>query len=181
MKIYTRKGDDGTTGLLYGGRVTKDETGPEAYGTVDEAMSAIGVARSLASGAAAEQLLMVQREMFVVGAELATAAENRRKLVPGVSLLEPEPVDRLEAWIDQLTAERGMPTEFVVPGGNPLAAALDMARSVVRRAERRTVTHARTGALDGSHVVPYLNRLADWLYMMARVAEAEWVSSKEDE
>lgn len=181
MKVYTKKGDDGTTGLLYGGRVPKDSTGPTAYGSTDEAVAALGSARALAGdrpiGAV---LLRLQRELFIVGAELATAVENRHKLTPGVTRLEPTMVTDLEAAIDEIEERRGMPTEFVVPGENPLAAAIDVARTVVRRAEREAVTHVRSVGLSDSLVVPYLNRLADYLWMAARDHETEWTSSKAD-
>jgi cob(I)alamin adenosyltransferase len=180
VKIYTRTGDDGSTGLFFGGRVPKDETGPEAYGTVDEATSLIGVARALASGELAATLLEVQRQMFVVGAELATGTENRSKLKPGTSLVTPEMVGELETRIDEVVDATGMPTEFVVPGGNQLAAALDVARTVVRRAERRSVTHMRAHAIGDSSVVPFLNRLADYLYIAARAAEGTWTPSREE-
>lgn len=179
MKIYTKKGDDGTTGLFYGGRVSKSGTGPEAYGTVDEAVSALGVARSHSSGDLAATILDLQRQLFVVAAELATGPENRSKLEPGASLVTHEMVEALEPIIDHIVDTVGMPTEFVVPGGSQAAGALDLARTVVRRAERRAVTHAESGALEGSFVVPYLNRLADLVYMLARSAEGEWISSKE--
>ena len=181
MDIYTKKGDDGTTGLFYGGRVSKDHPGPEAYGTVDEAVSALGTARALADGELAEQLLAVQRDLFVVAAELATAPENRAKLVAGESLVEESMVTALEKRIDAVVDATGLPTAFVVPGGSPLAAALDVARTVVRRAERRCVSYAGAGGLDGSHVVPYLNRLADYVYLMARSAETNWLPTREEE
>lgn len=179
MKIYTGKGDDGSTGLFYGGRVAKDGTGPEAYGTVDEAVSALGAARAGAPEARASAILAVQRDLFVVAAELATGTDNRSKLVAGESMTTTEMVASLEARIDDVEAESGLPTEFVVPGGSEVAAALDIARSTVRRAERRAVTHMREAEIEDSHVVPYLNRLADYLYVLARSAEAGWVSSKE--
>lgn len=179
MKIYTRTGDDGSTGLFYGGRVSKDDTGPEAYGVVDEAVSALGVARSLAADELAAAILAVQRDLFVVAAELATGTDNRRKLVPGESLATEEMITALEVRIDAVEAESGMPTEFIVPGGSPVAAALDVARTIVRRAERRSVTHQRVSGAEGSHVVAYLNRLADYLYVLARSAEATWAPSKE--
>jgi cob(I)alamin adenosyltransferase len=181
VKIYTRGGDDGTTGLLFGGRVAKDQTGPEACGAVDEAVSVLGLARAGASGAVAESILQAQRELFVAGAELATAAGKRSRLQPGVSLVTVAMVERLEAAIDALDAEVGMPTGFVVPGGSPGAAALDQARSVVRRAERRAVAHLRAEGIEGSLVVPYLNRLGDYLYMLARAAEGEWIPSRREE
>jgi cob(I)alamin adenosyltransferase len=182
MRIYTKKGDDGTTGLFYGGRVSKADLGPEAYGTVDEAVSCLGLARALCGDAAmAEEILRVQRELFVVAAELATAPDRRDQLVDGTSRTTPDMVQTLEAAIDQVVEEVGMPTEFIVPGGNEVAAALDVARTVVRRAERRAVAYAEQGGLDGSEVVRYLNRLADYLYMLARAAESEWTPSRTKE
>jgi cob(I)alamin adenosyltransferase len=178
MRIYTRRGDDGTTGLFHGGRVAKNDTGPEAYGTVDEAVSQLGVARSLADGEIAEAVLAVQRELFVVAAELATDPAQRARLEPGISLVEASMVEGLERRIDRIEAEVGMPTEFVVPGGNPLAASIDVARTVVRRAERATVAHFAHD--PESFVVPYLNRLADYLYMLARAVESEWTPTRGD-
>jgi cob(I)alamin adenosyltransferase len=181
VRIYTRGGDDGTTGLLFGGRVAKDQSGPEACGAVDEAVSALGVARAAASGAAAGSILEVQRDLFVAGAELATAVGKRSRLQPGVSLVTAAMVERLEAAIDAVDAEVGRPTGFVVPGGNAAAAAVDQARSVVRRAERRAVAHLRAEGIEGSLVVPFLNRLGDYLYMLARAAEGEWTPSRREE
>lgn len=175
--VYTRTGDDGTTGLLYGGRVAKDTTGPDAYGVVDEAVSALGLARAEAErGSELDDLLIrLQRELFVVGAELATAPENRRKLEPGVSLVTAAMVEALEPLIDDITTRYDPPTEFVLPGENRVAAALDVARTVVRRAERRCVAAAHDGWLErgagGSEVIPYLNRLADLVYTLARWQE----------
>jgi cob(I)alamin adenosyltransferase len=173
MKVYTRKGDDGSTGLLYGGRVGKDAAGPAAYGEVDEAVSALGLARAEAEPGSelADILVRLQRELFVVGAELATAPDNRGKLTAEVSLVTAEMVERLEPLIDDLTSRYTPPTEFVLPGENRVAAALDLARTVVRRAERAAVAAAGTGWLDSSHVVPYLNRLADLVYTLARWQE----------
>ncbi len=180
-RIYTRRGDDGTTGSLYGGRVAKDGSGPEAYGTVDEAVAVLGTARALAEGDTAAEILRLQRELFVVAAELATAPERRDRLEPGVTLVTAEMVRRLEEAIDSLAATGATPREFVVPGGEPVAAALDVARTVVRRAERRAVTHLRGAGIDGSHVVPYLNRLADHLFVFARVLEGSWTPRREEE
>jgi cob(I)alamin adenosyltransferase len=172
-KIYTRTGDDGSTGLLYGGRVGKDAAGPDAYGAVDEAVSALGLARAECErGAELDELLIrLQRELFVVGAELATAPEKRDKLAPGVSRTTEEMVVALEPLIDDVTARYDPPTEFVLPGENRVAAALDLARSIVRRAERQAVAAAHAGWLDDSFVVPYLNRLADLVFTLARWQE----------
>jgi cob(I)alamin adenosyltransferase len=172
-KVYTRTGDDGTTALLYGGRVGKDSAGPAAYGAVDEAVSALGVARAETEpGSDLDQLLVrLQRELFVVGAELATAPENRGKLEPGVSRTTSEMVDALEPIIDDVTSRYEPPREFVLPGENRVAAALDVARTVVRRAERESVAAANEGWLPDSVVVPYLNRLADLVFTLARWQE----------
>jgi cob(I)alamin adenosyltransferase len=180
MDIYTRKGDDGTTGLFYGGRVAKSSAGPDAYGVVDEAVAVLGAARAIASGETASALLSRQRELFVVGAELATAPGNRHKLTDGSSRVTAGMVTALEEEIDAIVAAVGMPTEFVVPGGSPLAAAIDVARTVVRRAERKVVALGAGGELEGSFVVPYLNRLADYLYMLARATEDEWLPTTEE-
>ena len=181
MKIYTQKGDDGTTGLFMGGRVSKADLGPEAYGTVDEAVSALGVARALADADMAAAILDVQRSMFVCAAELATDPSRRDTLQDGVSRLTPEMIAELEAKIDGIVDLRGMPETFVVPGGSSLAAALDVARTVVRRAERRAVEYAEAGGLEGSSVVPFLNRMADDVYMLARDAEPEWEPSRTED
>jgi cob(I)alamin adenosyltransferase len=172
-KIYTRKGDDGSTGLLYGGRVGKDSAGPDAYGAVDEAVSVLGLARAEAErGSELDELIVrLQRELFVVGAELATAPRNRAKLEPGVSRVTEAMVSALEPVIDDVTARYEAPTEFVLPGENRIAAALDVARAVVRRAERNAVAAAHEGWLADSQVLPYLNRLADLVYTLARWQE----------
>lgn len=181
MRIYTRKGDDGTTGLFYGGRVAKDAAGPEAYGAVDEAVAALGVARALAADPIAASILRVQRDLFVLAAELATAPGNRAKLDPGTSLVSQQMVDAIERHIDELVEGGALPSEFVVPGGSPLAAAIDVARATVRRAERRTVTFHRSASVAGSLAVPYLNRLADYLFLLARDAEDRWTTTKGDD
>jgi len=180
VKIYTKKGDDGTTGLLYGGRVSKDDQATEAYGTVDEAVAVLGTARARAPAAIAERVLAVQRDLFVVAAELATLPDNRAKLVPGVSLTTSDMVQRLEQWIDEAVEEVGLPSEFVVPGQTDFSAALDHARTVIRRAERRCVAYARRGGLQDSEVIRYLNRLADYVYMLVRASETEWLPSRID-
>ncbi len=183
MDIYTKKGDDGTTGFFYGGRIAKDHIAPEAYGCVDEAVSALGVVRSQAEGDLAVEVLSLQRALFVVGAELATGIANRSKLEPGVNLVTKGMVQDLESRIDVVVAETGLPAEFVVPGESSIAASLDFARTVVRRAERRAVTWQSQADLGHSDVVAYLNRLSDYLYMLARAAEDQWRSTrtKEDE
>jgi cob(I)alamin adenosyltransferase len=177
MKVYTRKGDDGSTGLLYGGRTPKDAPGPTAYGATDEAVAALGLARPECppDSELAVLLVRLQRELFVVGAELATAPDNRSKLTDGTSRVTAEMVAALEPIIDDLTERFDAPTEFVLPGENRVAAALDLARTIVRRAERESVTATTVGWLEPeSHVVPYLNRLADLCWTMARWQEGEY-------
>ena len=171
VRVYTRDGDDGTTGLFYGGRVAKDSQLPRAYGTVDEAQAVIGMARAEAGpGSELEGLLIpIMRDLWVLMAELATLPENRSKLEPGATCVEPGMVVRLEKMIDELDTRFDRPTEFVVPGGNKVSGWLDIARTVVRRAER----HALMAAPPPSQVVPYLNRLSDLLWTMARWQEGE--------
>jgi cob(I)alamin adenosyltransferase len=177
MKIYTRKGDDGSTGLLFGGRVAKDDAQPVAYGTVDEAQAAIGLARAVAGKQSELDGLLIglERDLWVLMGELATDPSNRDKLTAGESFVTSEMVDSLESTIDRISERFELPDEFVVPGENQVAAHLDLARTVVRRAER--VSLAAT--VEGSHVVPYLNRLSDLLWTLARWQEDTSVITKE--
>jgi cob(I)alamin adenosyltransferase len=171
VKVYTRKGDDGTTGALYGGRVAKDAPSVVACGDADEAQAAMGIARAAAERGGELDVLLVrlQKELYVTMAELATLPENRAKLTEGTSLVSGAMVTDLEALIDDYTARFEAPTEFVLPGESPTAAALDLARTVVRRAERSALAvHA-----EGSHAGAYLNRLSDLLWTLARWQEGE--------
>ncbi|TMK31078.1 MAG: cob(I)yrinic acid a,c-diamide adenosyltransferase [Actinobacteria bacterium] len=173
-KIYTKKGDDGTTGLLYGGRVSKADPATEAYGTTDEAVAVLGLARALSEDAALKgEILGLQRELFVVGADLAANPRERAKLEPEVSLVTVGMVERLEARIDELVAEHPLPKEFIVPGANPVSASLDVARSVIRRAERHVVELRDSGAEVSEALLRYLNRLSDLLFVLARIAAGE--------
>jgi cob(I)alamin adenosyltransferase len=169
LKIYTRKGDDGTTGLLYGGRVRKDAPAIEANGTVDEAQAVLGWARAEAEpGSELDQLVIaIERDLYVLMAELATAAANRAKLVAGQTLVSAAMVEGLERRIDDLTTRFPPITEFVLPGHDRVSAALDVARTVVRRAERQALALP----VADSQVGPYLNRLSDLLWTMARWQE----------
>jgi cob(I)alamin adenosyltransferase len=173
-KVYTKKGDNGTTGLLYGGRVSKADQVAEAYGTTDEAVAVLGLARALSDNAALNQeILGLQRELFVVGADLATNPTERAKLEPGVSLVTGEMVSRLESRIDELVAEHPLPNAFIVPGANPVSASFDVARSVIRRAERVVVELRDSGAEVNDELLHYLNRLSDLLFVLARMAGGE--------
>ena len=176
-RIYTRAGDDGTTGLFYGGRVAKDSELPTAYGTVDEAQAVLGLARACAgAGSPVEEMLLpIMRDMYVMMAELATLPDNRSKLTPGSSSVTAEMVSGLESVIDRLDGEFTHPTEFVLPGGDAVGAWLDLGRTIVRRAER----HALGAAPPPSQVVPYLNRLSDLLWTMARWQEGTSLIAKQ--
>ena len=173
MKIYTKKGDDGSTGLLYGGRVPKDDLRTEVYGTLDETVSALGVARAAGLVPRVETIVIrLQREMFIAGAELATADENRHKLQVGVSKIDDTMTARAEADIDSLLEEHPLRPEFVLPGETMGSAGLDLARSTVRRAERQAVALRRAGGIDDAEVLRYLNRVSDLLFALARYEEA---------
>ncbi len=169
MRIYTRKGDDGTTGLFHGGRVAKDDPAPRAYGAVDEAQAMLGLARSEVNpGSELDGMLIrLERDLYVLMAELATSPEHRHKLTPGSQLVTTEMVTALEPLIDDLLTRFEMPTEFILPGGSRVSALLDVARTVIRRAERE----ALAVVVPGSHAVAYLNRLSDLVWAMARMCE----------
>ena len=182
--VATTRGDDGTTGLLFGGeRIAKDDLRVEAYGTVDEAGAALGIARAnlglkRRSGTLthpmtglADLVLRFQRELFVVGAELASNPDARDKLVDGQTRVSVEMVRDVERLLLELEGSIEMPREFVVPGETPTSAALELARTILRRAERRAVALRREGLHAGEHLVPYLNRLADLVWVLARAAE----------
>lgn len=169
MRIYTRTGDDGTTGLFRGGRVSKADAATEAYGAVDEAVATLGLARALSDSPPARGLILrLQRELFVVGADLATNPDKRDRLEPGISLVTDEMVRDLETLIDQRVAEQPLPDYFVVPGESPVSAALDLARVTVRRAERRAVAMRDAGGMVSDEALRYLNRLSDLLFVLAR-------------
>jgi cob(I)alamin adenosyltransferase len=173
VDIYTRKGDDGTTGLWYGGRVPKSDLRPEAYGAVDEAASALGLARAAAGDEpeVTADILRIQAELFVAGAELATATDAAGRLEAGVSKVTEAMVDRLESDIDRYMDRVDLPPKFVLPGGTELSARLDVARAAIRRAERRVVDIKRAGDLPDETVLRYLNRASDALYAMARFTD----------
>jgi cob(I)alamin adenosyltransferase len=168
MKIYTKTGDGGETGLFGGGRVRKSDHRVEACGEVDEASAAIGVARAvLDDEELAAELARVQDELHCVGAELASPhGVKARVAVPPIS---PRWAERLEQAMDRWDAELPRLHQFVLPGGTRGAAALHLARAVCRRAERRVVALSAEAELDPA-VVPYLNRLSDFLFVAARLA-----------
>jgi cob(I)alamin adenosyltransferase len=182
--VATGKGDDGTTGLLFGGdRISKDDPRAEAYGTIDEAVAALGLARAelglkqqygvVPTGLAgmADLILRLQRELFVVAAELATNPAAWDRLEDGRTRVSATMVEGLDGLLRELESHVEMPTEFVVPGESRTSAAIEVARTSLRRAERRAVTLRRENLVPGPHLLPYLNRLADLLWVLARAAE----------
>ena len=173
MKIYTRTGDQGTTALFGGDRVTKSHPRIEAYGTVDEVNSAVGLARSLLRGEPGEDrldpvLARLQADLFVLGADLATPSAAK----PTVPRMEAGHAERLEREIDRFDEALPPLKHFILPGGTSAAAALHLARTVCRRAERLAVAAAGLEALN-EHAVTYLNRLSDLLFVLARWANRE--------
>ena len=182
--IATGRGDDGTTGLLYGGdRIPKDDLRTEAYGTLDEAVAALGLARAElelkrhldvlppALDQIATIILRVQRELFVAGAELAANPSSWDRLRDDATKVSAGMVAGIDALLEDYEARIAFPNEFVVPGETRTSAALELARTILRRAERRAVTLERADLVPGPHLLPYLNRLADLLWVLARAAE----------
>jgi cob(I)alamin adenosyltransferase len=182
--VATGKGDDGTTGLLFGGaRVHKDDARVDAYGTIDEAVAALGLARAQLSirhqygilnaglGSLSDLILRFQRELFVAASELATNPDAWDRLVDGETKVSAQMVEGVEAVLHETESRIAMPREFVVPGETTTSAALELARTVLRRAERRIVALEREGLVPGEHLLPYVNRLADLLWVLARAAE----------
>lgn len=171
MKIYTKTGDDGTTGVLGPGRLAKDDPRIEAYGTVDELCAAIGLARSLGIDAESDgRLAAVQDDLFAVGAALADPDPAGRFH----SAVKADLSARLEREIDAMEAELAPLTNFILPGGSPGAAQAHLARTVCRRAERAVVTLWRIPGEDvPTDLVIYLNRLSDFLFVLARFANAQ--------
>ena len=182
--VATKKGDDGTTGLLFGGdRIPKDDLRTEAFGTLDETVAALGLARaeldvkrrldSLPPALAEIEpvILRIQRELFVAGAELAANPTAWERLDDGTTRVSAAMVAGIEAVLVDYEARIEFPREFVVAGETRTSAALELARTILRRAERRAVTLDRAGLVPGPHLLPYLNRLADLLWVLARAAE----------
>jgi cob(I)alamin adenosyltransferase len=182
--VATGRGDDGSTGLLFGGeRIAKDDPRTEAYGSIDEAVAALGLARAELGtkalygtvpgplGGLADLILRIQRELFVAGAELATTQEAWNRLRDGETRVSAEMLTGVDALLAEVESAIEMPREFVVPGETRTSAALELARTILRRAERRVVTLERAGMVPGRYLLPYLNRLADLVWVLARAAE----------
>lgn len=170
MKIYTKTGDSGATGLFGGGRVEKDHPRVEAYGEVDELNAALGLARSIELMPRIDEVLVpIQRDLFAIGALLATPDHEKMREQLAKARIDEERIGELERAIDAAEAELDPLTSFILPGGTPKAAALHVARTVCRRAERRVVRLAQSIELPTLTVI-YLNRLSDLLFTLARLA-----------
>lgn len=168
-RIYTKYGDEGETSLLYGGRVSKTNPHCAAYGTTDEAVSAMGLARALSNDARVKKILLeLQRELFTVGAELATDPAKYETFKQHFSPVIPAMTERITSLIDELDDAIDRPATFIIPGASAASSAIDLARSIVRRAERHVVELKERGQLTNHEIIRYLNRLSDLLYMLAR-------------
>ena len=173
-RIYTKYGDAGETSLLYGGRVRKGDPHTEAYGTADEAVSTMGLARALSQDARVKEILKeLQRELFTVMSELATDPQRYELFQTHFKPVSPEMVAALEDTIDWLETQAEMPNVFIIPGGSPASSAIDMARSMIRSAERRAVGLKDQDKLTNMHILSYLNRLGDLLFVLARYQDRD--------
>ncbi len=164
---FSQKGDKGETSLLTGERVSKASLRPETYGTLDEAGSALGLVKAFTQNEKIKQMVeAVQKDLLTLGAELACEVGNK----PAYQI-QPDRAKCLEGWIESLQQVAPFPREFILPGANPVSAAADLSRTIVRRAERRAVALREAALLDHEEVHIYLNRLADFLFVLARYAE----------
>ena len=173
-RVYTKFGDKGETSLLYGGRVSKNNPHTEAYGITDEAVSAMGLARAFTSNERVQDILReLQRDLFTIAAELATDPDKYELFQEHFLPVTAEMVENLETTIDSLEQDFQMPNVFILPGGSPASAAIDMARCIIRTAERRVVAVKEEGLLTNDLIINYLNRLGDLLFVLARYEDRE--------
>ncbi len=173
MKTFNKRGDEGETSLFLGPRVPKSDAHCEAYGTIDEAVSAMGLSRSLsAKPKVRSMLLAAQKDLFVLAAELATPPQSHDRLAGKYPVITDSDVQRLEGLIEEMEKTVRMPESFVVPGDSPASAAIHVARAMVRRAERRVVGLREAGQVPNPEVLKYLNRLADFLFTLSLYEEA---------
>ena len=173
-KLYTKFGDKGETSLLYGGRVSKNDLHTEAYGITDEAVSAMGLARATTDDPRVKDVLRdLQRELFTIAAELATEPDKYELFQQHFQPVTLEMVENLETIIDALEEDVEMPKVFILPGGSPASAAIDLARCIIRTAERRVVALREAGKLTNDLIITYLNRIGDLLFVVARYQDRE--------
>ena len=173
-RLYTKFGDQGETSLLYGGRVSKNNLHTEAYGITDEAVSAMGLARATSQDPRVKDVLRdLQRELFTIAAELATEPDKYELFQEHFAPVTPEMVENLESTIDSLEEDVEMPKVFILPGGSQASAAIDLARCIIRTAERRVVAMKEAGQLTNDLIIAYLNRVGDLLFVVARYQDRD--------
>ena len=173
-KVYTKFGDLGETSLLYGVRVSKNDLHTEAYGITDEAVSAMGLARATTDDPRVKEVLRdLQKELFTIAAELATEPDKYELFQQHFQPVTEEMVTNLETIIDGLEEDVEMPKVFILPGGSPSSAAIDLARCIIRTAERRVVALREAGKLTNDLIITYLNRIGDLLFVVARYQDRE--------
>ncbi|MFC1942690.1 cob(I)yrinic acid a,c-diamide adenosyltransferase [Chloroflexota bacterium] len=172
MKTFNKRGDEGETSLLFGDRVKKNSLRCEAYGTLDEVVSCLGVARNAVTREKTKIIILkLQEEIFMVSAELATEPENYEKFASRFTPVTDEMVDRLEEMIVELESEIELPKAFIIPGSNMGSGLLDLSRAMVRRAERRVADLRQNNEISNNAIQSYMNRLADLLFMLGRYEE----------
>ncbi|MBA7644694.1 Corrinoid adenosyltransferase [subsurface metagenome] len=172
MKTFNKRGDKGETSLLFGRRVSKSDLRCEAYGTIDELVSSLGIARNFVTKDKVREIILgVQKELFTLGAELATKSEDYERLTTKFKPVTDEMVNRLEEIIDETETKIEMPKSFVIPGSNLGSASLDLSRAIVRRAERKAVMLKGKNEIKNDAILKYLNRLADLLFTLSRYEE----------
>jgi cob(I)alamin adenosyltransferase len=173
-RVYTKFGDQGETSLLYGGRISKNNPHTEAYGITDEAVSAMGLARAITEDSRVKDVLRdLQRELFTIAAELATDPDKYDLFHQHFQPVTEEMVQKLETTIDRLEEGVEMPKVFILPGGSPASAAIDLARCIIRTSERRVVALHEAGRLTNQLLITYLNRLGDLLFVLARYQDRD--------
>jgi cob(I)alamin adenosyltransferase len=174
MSIVTKTGDHGATALMYNRRVPKSHPRIEACGSVDELNAALGLARATAQPASVcERIIAVQKDLIILMGELATAPEDLPRYVSdGFSRVSAEMTAKLERWVEEIEAQKISPAGWATPGASQASAALDLARAVCRRAERRVCALQEAGQFQNAEIIVYLNRLSDLLWLLARAVEA---------
>jgi len=174
VKIYTKSGDKGETNLLFGGRTSKSDLRVETYGTVDEAVSSLGLAKSLTSNNEIKLIIEdLQQSLFIIAAELATSPNNKKKLKNEVKSITKNMVSDLESLIDNINEKINLGKNFIMPGTSVTSSAIDVSRTVVRRLERRVVKLIELDTSINSNIIPYINRTSDLLFILGRLEDKD--------
>ena len=174
VKIYTKSGDKGETNLLFGGRTSKSDLRVETYGTVDEAVSSLGLAKSLTSNNEIKLIIEdLQQSLFIIAAELATSPNNKKKLKNEVKSITKNMVSNLESLIDNINEKINLGKNFIMPGTSVTSSAIDVSRTIVRRLERRVVKLIELDTSINSNIIPYINRTSDLLFILGRLEDKD--------